>query len=149
MAGYEAQIQLAQPSPPAAEPGRWVVDHHLAGRVEISAEVLSGGHLLHLAVAGCLFNDVLREARARGIEVSALKVSATGGFDGEPPVSTGITYVIDLSGDAPEDELQQVVADCEKAATIPHALRAGTLVKPAGVRVQSISAGGTASSTPR
>ena len=66
MAGYDAQIRLTDPGAEGADPSALVVAHHIADRAEISAEVLSGGHLLHLAVAGCLFNDILREARRAG-----------------------------------------------------------------------------------
>ena len=67
MAGFEAQIGLTDPASDGADPAALVVAHHVADRAEIRAEALSGGHLLHLAVAGCLFNDILREARAREI----------------------------------------------------------------------------------
>jgi uncharacterized OsmC-like protein len=50
----------------------------------VKIETLTGGHLLHLAVAGCLFNDILRVAAERGITVNQLKVSAYGDFGGEP-----------------------------------------------------------------
>ena len=51
---------------------------------KVKIETLTGGHLLHLAVAGCLFNDILRVAAERGITVNEIEVSADGDFDGEP-----------------------------------------------------------------
>ena len=39
----------------------------------------TGAHLLHLAVAGCVLNDVYREAQALGVEVRGVRVTAQGG----------------------------------------------------------------------
>jgi hypothetical protein len=41
-----------------------------------SLEEFTGGHLLHLAVAGCVFNDQVRESRARGITLTRISVAA-------------------------------------------------------------------------
>jgi uncharacterized OsmC-like protein len=136
---YDVHVALADPLCDGADPGSLVVRHHLAGRAEIRAEVLSGGHLLHLAVAGCLFNDIVREASARGIALTDLVVSAGGGFGGEPVASTGITYSVELAGDAPDEELRRLVADCEQDATIPQALRRGTRVEADAVHVRRIA----------
>jgi putative redox protein len=138
-AGFDAEIRLADPGSASGDPAALVVAHHIADRAEIRAEALSGGHLLHLAVAGCLFNDILREARARGIPVTDLRVSADGDFDGDPMISTGITYEVEIAGDAPEADLRRLVADCEAPAAIPHALRAGTTVDAGSIRVRGAS----------
>jgi hypothetical protein len=139
VSGYGAQIRLTDSASDGEDPAALVVSHHLAERAEICAEVLSGGHLLHLAVAGCLFNDILREARARGIEVTDLRVSADGGFGGDPMVSTGITYEVQIAGDAPDAALHRLVADCEAVAAIPHTLRAGAQVAAGSIRVGGAS----------
>ena len=44
-------------------PHRWT-----PGGVTVEAD-FTGGHLLHLAAAGCVLNDIYREAAALGIEV--------------------------------------------------------------------------------
>ena len=41
----------------------------------------TGAHLLHLAVAGCVLNDLYREAIALGLDLHGVRVSAAGGFD--------------------------------------------------------------------
>jgi hypothetical protein len=51
---------------------------------------LTGGHLVHVAVAGCLFNDILQVAAERGVTVNQLEVSADGDFDGEPVERPGL-----------------------------------------------------------
>ena len=43
----------------------------------------SGAHLLHLAAAGCVLNDIYREAATLDIQIDGLRVSAAGGFDTE------------------------------------------------------------------
>jgi OsmC-like protein len=90
---------------------------------------------MHLAVAGCLFNDILR-ARARGIEVDELRVSADGGFEGDRLASTGITYEVDLAADCPDEVLRALVAECEAKAAIPYTLREGTSVEASSVTIK-------------
>jgi uncharacterized OsmC-like protein len=132
---FDVEISLAEPAGDGVDPRRLVVAHHLTDRAEIRSDVLSGGHLLHLAVAGCLFNDILREAQARGIAITDLRISADGDFEGDPPVSTGISYSIDIAGKAPEDQLRRLVADREALAAIPISLRRGIEVEATAVRI--------------
>src|SRR5829696_9189744 len=61
---------------------RVVLQHHRTDGIQIDAQPLSGGHLLHLAVAGCIFNDLYLLAADRGIRLTDVRVSATGGFEG-------------------------------------------------------------------
>lgn len=85
----------------------------------------TGGHLLHLAVAGCVYNDLFREAIARGIDLSHVEVIADGGFAGEPCGSTGIGYSVHVRGDATEDQLNELVAHVVAIAEVPSAIRLG------------------------
>lgn len=95
----------------------------------------TGGHLLHLAVAGCVFNDLLREARARGITLTRVSVAADGAFQGSPCESTGIDYRIHLEGDADERRLRELVAYVEEIAEIPAVIRHGAEVRLAAADV--------------
>src|SRR5258707_369745 len=61
------------------------------GGVTVEAD-FTGGHLLHLAAAGCVLNDLYREAAALGIELKGARVIAAGGFDTATWRSTGICY---------------------------------------------------------
>ena len=54
-------------------------------------------------MAGCLFNDILRDAKARRLSPTDLRISAGGGFEGDPLHSTGVTYEIEIAGDAPAE----------------------------------------------
>ncbi len=89
----------------------------------------TGGHLLHLAAAGCVLNDVYREAAASGIELNGVRVSATGGFDTSTWESTGISYSVEVSSAMSPDELARLLAVVDEAAEIPRALRAGAIVR--------------------
>ena len=96
----------------------------------------NGGQLLYLAIAGCVSNDLFREARADGIELDTVRVVVRGNFEGDPPVSTDVAYDVEISGDAPRDQLLALVKKVDEIAEIPNSLRLGTSVKLA-----SLSAG--------
>jgi putative redox protein len=92
----------------------------------------NGGQLLYLAVAGCISNDLFRDARAAGIELSSVGVKVLGDFAGEPAVSDEILYEVEVAGDAPEDQLQALVEGVDEIAEIPNSLRQGTRVRLVG-----------------
>jgi uncharacterized OsmC-like protein len=139
MGAFEAEIRLADPDAGAGDPNGLVFRHHLTDRAQLKAEVLSGGHLLHLAVAGCYFNDILRAAGAREIAITDLRISADGDFEGDPLLSTGIRYSIEIAGDAPDDELRELVRDVEEKAAIPLSLEKGVSVEPETLTVRGRS----------
>jgi putative redox protein len=80
-------------------------------------------------VAGCISNDLFREARAAGIELESVRVKVGGNFVGEPMVSDEIVYEVALKGDAPEERLQALVDQVDEIAEIPNSLRQGTRVR--------------------
>ncbi len=95
----------------------------------------SGGQLLHVAVAGCISNDLFREADKRGISLRHVAVRVTGDFAGSPAVSTGIGYEVDVEGDAPREELEELVRHVDAIAEIPNSLRLGTRVELTATRI--------------
>lgn len=95
----------------------------------------NGGELLHLAVAGCISNDLFREARTAGITLHRVRVSARGEFAGNPAVSSGIEYEVEIEGDADRERLEALVAHVDAIAEIPNSLRRGTRVRMVGARV--------------
>ncbi|WP_337310047.1 OsmC family protein [Candidatus Aeolococcus gillhamiae] len=95
----------------------------------------NGGQLLHLAVAGCVSNDLFREAARSGITLSRVVVIVDGDFEGDPPVSTGITYQVDVEGDASTEDLDALVRHVDEIAEIPNSLRRGTAVKLRSAKV--------------
>ena len=103
-------------------PHRWTSEG-----VTVETE-FTGGHLLHLATAACVLNDIYREAAALGIEVEGVRVSAAGGFDPGTAKSTGVSYSVDIISDAPADELAHLLAIVDELAEIPRAIRSGATV---------------------
>ena len=88
----------------------------------------NGGQLLHLAVAGCISNDLFREAAKRGITLTRVAVTVDGDYGGQPATSTGISYSVQLTGQAPESDLAALVNHVDVIAEIPNSLRQGTPV---------------------
>jgi len=104
-------------------PHRWT-----PGGVTVEAG-FTGGHLLHLAVAGCVLNDVYREAAALGIELAGVRVTASGGFDAGTWQSVGIGYTVEVSSGAPAGQLAHLLQVVDQVAEIPQAVRAGATVR--------------------
>jgi uncharacterized OsmC-like protein len=104
-------------------PHRWT-----PGGVTVEAG-FTGGHLLHLAVAGCVLNDVYREAAALGIELTGVRVTAAGGFDTGTWQSAGIEYAVEVSSAAPAEQLARLLQVVDEVAEIPQAVRAGAAVR--------------------
>jgi uncharacterized OsmC-like protein len=102
--------------------------HWTPGGVTVEAD-FTGAHLLHLAAAGCVLNDVYREAAALGIGVDGVRVVAAGGFDASTWKSTGIDYSVEVSSDASADQLAQLLEVVDQVAEIPRAIRAGAAVQ--------------------
>ncbi len=88
----------------------------------------NGGQLLHLAIAGCISNDLFREAARLGITLTRVQVLVDGDFDGDPAVSAGIRYQVIVDGDRPRAELDDLVQFVDRIAEIPNSLRRGTAV---------------------
>lgn len=107
-------------------PHRWT-----PGGVTVEAD-FTGGHLLHLAAAGCVLNDLYREAAALGIELHGVRVTAAGGFDPATWQSTGISYSVEVSSDAGVDKFARLLEAVDQAAEIPRAIRAGATVQRIG-----------------
>jgi uncharacterized OsmC-like protein len=114
---------MSDASDAAHFPHRWTPDG-----VTVEAD-FTGGHLLHLAAAGCVLNDVYREAAKLGIEVTGVRVTAAGGFDTATWQSTGIGYRVEVSSDASAGELAQLLEVVDDVAEIPRALGAGATVR--------------------
>jgi uncharacterized OsmC-like protein len=89
----------------------------------------SGGQLLNIAVAGCISNDLFREAARRGIRLDRVRVSADSDYAGDPATCTSITYQVEVTGDASDEALAELVAYVDEIAEIPNSIRRGTEVR--------------------
>ncbi|MEU4238595.1 OsmC family protein [Actinoplanes sp. NPDC026619] len=106
-------------------PHRWTPEG-----VTVEAD-FTGAHLLHLAAAGCVLNDIYREADALGIRVDGVEVRASGDFDESTWSSTGIVYAVAVDTPAPPEELTRLLDRVDEVAEIPRAIRAGATVERA------------------
>jgi uncharacterized OsmC-like protein len=104
-------------------PHRWTAE----GVTVLGA--FTGAHLLHLSIAGCVLNDLYREAAGARIDLRGVRVSAGGGFDAHTWTSSGITYSVEVVSDAPPDELTRLLSTVDEVAEIPRAVRAGATVR--------------------
>jgi putative redox protein len=111
----------------AAGPHTLVVDS--PAEADGGGRGFNGGQLLHLAVAGCVSNDLFREASRRGIELTRVVITADGEYTGNPAVSAGISYSVEIEGQAPEEDLRSLVRHVDEIAEIPNSLRQGTQVQ--------------------
>lgn len=83
----------------------------------------TGAHVLHLAVAACVLNDLYREAARAGVELRGVLVGADGEYDRQTWQSTGISYRVEVDSDAGEDAVRELIALVDDVAEIPRALR--------------------------
>jgi putative redox protein len=80
-------------------------------------------------------HDLFRDARAEGIELRSVRVKVGGDFVGEPAVSEEIHYEVEVSGDANEDRLRELIDRVDEVAEIPNSLRQGMSVRLVGATV--------------
>jgi putative redox protein len=96
----------------------------------------NGGQLLYLAVAGCVSNDLFREAVAQGIPLTQVRVTVRGNFSGDPAVSEEISYDVEIDGDASPEQLTRLARHVDEIAEIPNSLRRGTRVRLGSIQHQ-------------
>jgi uncharacterized OsmC-like protein len=88
----------------------------------------TGAHLLHLSIAGCVLNDVHREAERVGVPVDGVKVAAWGDINRDTWQSTGVNYSVEVSSPASPAEIDELLRIVDDVAEIPKALRSEAAV---------------------
>ncbi len=83
----------------------------------------SGGQLLYLSIAACVSNDLYREAGSLGIALRRVAVEVDGDFPARGAPSTPISVVVDVEADAPEEAIDDLIAEVDRVAEIPNSLR--------------------------
>lgn len=137
MSGYAVATITVEDGPTAigsAGPFTLVIDRPTAAGG--GGHGFNGGQLLNLAVAGCISNDLFREAARGGITLRRVGVSVRSDYVGEPPISTPIEYDVTVEGDAPEEVLQGLVQHVDEIAEIPNSLRWATEVQLRTVEIR-------------
>ena len=104
-------------------------DHHWTADGVVVESDFTGGHLLSLAIAGCVLNDVHREAERLEIPIDGVRVAAWGDFNRETWQSTGISYTVEVSSPASSAQIDNLLRVVDEVAEIPKALRAEATVE--------------------
>jgi len=111
----------------SAAPGRLSFPHRWTAEGVTAEAAFTGAHLLHLAVAGCVLNDVYREADRLQVPLVGVRVAATGDFDRSTWQSTGIDYTVEI--DSTSAQIDALLTTVDSVAEIPQAIRAGATVR--------------------
>jgi OsmC-like protein len=104
-------------------PHRWTAEG-----VTVEA-AFTGAHLLHLATAGCVLNDIYREAEGFDVSVLGVRVTATGEFDTDTWRSRGIGYAVEVDTPSSPAQLDGLLQAVDSVAEIPRSIRAGANVQ--------------------
>jgi organic hydroperoxide reductase OsmC/OhrA len=98
----------------------------IPAKTEGSGSSVNGGELLFLALATCYCNDIYREAKERGLQVSAVEVEVTGNFGGKGEPAEDIRYRAALKSNASREEVVDLMRRTDSVAEIHNTLRRGT-----------------------
>ena len=88
----------------------------------------NGGQLLYLSIAACWSNDLYREAATMGIELDGVEITVDGDFPARGSGSTPISVEIVVRSSAPEARVRDLIAEVERVAEIPRAIRDATAI---------------------
>jgi organic hydroperoxide reductase OsmC/OhrA len=88
----------------------------------------NGGQLLYLSIAACWSNDLYREAATTGIELDGVEITVDGDFPARGSGSTPISVEVVVRSSAPEARVRDLIAEVERVAEIPRAIRDATAI---------------------
>ena len=100
----------------------------IPAKMEGSGSSVNGGELLFLALATCYCNDIYREAKERGLQVSSVEVEVTGNFGSKGEPAEDIQYRAALKSNATREEVIDLMRYTDSVAEIHNTLRRGTPV---------------------
>ena len=88
----------------------------------------NGGQLLYLSIAACWSNDLYREAATMGIELDSVEITVDGDFPARGSGSTPVSVEVVVRSSAPEARVRALIAEVERVAEIPRAIRDATAI---------------------
>lgn len=98
---------------------------HIAAKSTGYGSSINGGELLLLSLATCFCNDIYREAAKRNIAVDGVEVEVTGEFGAEGEPGYNFQYKAKMTSDAPQYEIDALIAHTDQVAEIHNTLRKG------------------------
>src|SRR6201994_1043282 len=87
---------------------------------------VNGGELLFLALATCYCNDLYREGRKRGIEMSKVEVDVSGEVGAEGAPAKNIRYRASVDAKAPREAILDLMRHTDTVTEIQNTLRASS-----------------------
>jgi uncharacterized OsmC-like protein len=96
----------------------------------------NGGQLLYMSIAACWSNDLYREAATMGIALDGVEITVDGDFPSRGSGSTPIAVDVVVRSSAPEAKVRELIAEVERVAEIPRAIREGP---PIEVRAEVVA----------
>lgn len=93
-----------------------------------------GTHVLHLAVAGAVLDELHRRATTRGLELRGVRVRAEGALDDPDAEALGVDYSVAIDSALLLEEVEGLLADLDPVAGLPESLHAGIAVRRVGDR---------------
>jgi organic hydroperoxide reductase OsmC/OhrA len=88
----------------------------------------NGGELLCLALATCYFNDVYREATARGVRIDEVDVSVEAEFGGAGEPARNIAYRVRATSADDAARVRELLLHTDRVAEIHNTVRGGCTV---------------------
>jgi organic hydroperoxide reductase OsmC/OhrA len=101
----------------------------IASRPTGYGSAVNGGELLLAALATCFCNDIYREAQKQNIAVDRVTVEVSGEFGGPGEPGYNIVYSAWVEGDAPDEQLAELVRHTDRVAEVQNTLRRGVDVR--------------------
>lgn len=98
---------------------------HIATKSTGYGSSINGGELLLTALATCFCNDIYREAAKMNITVNGVDVEVTGEFGAEGEPGFNFQYKAKVMSDAPQSEIDDLIAHTDQVAEIQNTLRKG------------------------
>ena len=89
----------------------------------------NGGQLLYLSIAACWSNDLYREAATIGVDLDGVEITVDGDFPARGSGSTPISVDVVVRSSAPEERVRALIAEVERIAEIPRAIRDATPIE--------------------
>ncbi len=85
----------------------------------------NGGQMLALAIGGCLCNDLRYVAHRRGVRLSAIAVSVSVDFAGEPLLATEARVTVRAEAEDRALDIGDLIEEAERSSTVSNSIKAG------------------------